>query len=167
MRARFLALLAAVALASVLGYVGLDGTDAPDRAAGSHVERGHASRAIGGYSNLIATLPEVLPGVAISVAVLDDAHAAAAWIERRGQRRIGWPPGLQGPTIRPPASNKRHGRLGTPLERLRRQRWRIRYYPPPDPVTAIVRIRFARSRGGECFVPRAVTDVRTTDTSTP
>ena len=169
MRVRFLAPLAAIALASVLGYAALGGTDAPERAAGSGVDRAHASRAAGGYSTLIATLPEVgrltwrcdfdgrssttltlpLPGSGVDVSVESDG------------RRV-----FKDRQFDPPASNKRHGRLSTPLQRVRRQRWTIGYHHP-HPLTAIVRIRFALNRGGECFVPRAVTDVRTIDTSTP
>lgn len=59
------------------------------------------------------------------------------------------------------------GRLATPLERVRRQRWRIRYQHPVAPTLVVVRIRFARNRGGDCFVPRATTDVRTIDVTTP
>ncbi len=166
MRVKFLAPLLAIAVASVLGYAALDGTDAPHPAVGSGVDRG--ARARGGYSTLIANLPEIgrltwrcgltgrsstaltlpLPGFSVDVTV--DSDGRQVFRNRR---------------LDPPASNRRHGRLATPLEKVHRQRWRIRHYHPPGPVLAIVRIRFARNRGGECFVPRAVTDVRTTDTS--
>ena len=169
MRVRFLAPLAATALASVLGYAALDRTHTPDRAAGSPVHRGDASRAFGGYSTLIASLPEVgrltwrcdrdgrssttltlpQPGSSVDVSVKSDGRQV-----------------FKDRQVDPPASGKRHGRLATPLERVRRQRWRIGYHHP-HPVAAIVGVRFARNRGGECFVPRAVTDVRTTDTSAP
>ncbi len=169
MRVRFLAALAAISLASVIGYLAWDGTDASERAVGSGVDRARASRAAGGYSTLIATLPEVgrltwrcgldgrssttltlpLPGASVDVSVESDGRQV-----------------FKDRQFDPPASSKRHGRLSTPFERVRRQRWRIGYHHP-HPLTAVVRIRFARNRGGECFVPRAVTDVRTIDTSSP
>lgn len=133
MRVGLLAPLAAVAVASVIGYAALDGTDTPDRAVGSPAERSDASRASAGSSTLIAMLPEVgrltsrcdlhgrsstmltlpLPGSSVDVSVKSDRRQV--FKDRR---------------LDPPASNKRHGRLPTPLERVSRQRWRIRYYHP-------------------------------------
>ncbi len=168
MRVKFLAPLLAIAVASVLGYAALDETDAPDAAVGSAVGRGEAAIARGSYSTLVANLPEIgrltwrcdltgrfstvltlpLPGSSVDVTV--DSDGRQVFRNRR---------------LDPSASGRRHGRLATPLEKVHRQRWRILHYHPPGPVLAIVRIRFARNRGGECFVPRAVTDVRTSDTS--
>jgi hypothetical protein len=111
--------------ASVLGYAALDGAEAPDRAVGSAVDRGDAARAFGGYSTLLATLPEVgrltwrcdldgrsstmltlpLPGSSLDVSVKPDGRQV-----------------FKGRRLNPPASGKRQGtachpaRAGRPTE---------------------------------------------------
>ena len=168
MRARFLASAALVGLVSVLGYALIDGSGEPDRAIGSVDDQGERSRYLG-RSRLIATLPAVgrltwrcdesgrssaaltlpRPGDSVFVTVVSDGRP----VFKRRQ-------------LDPGPRNER-GRLATPLERVRQQSWRIRYHHKPGPVLAVVRARFARDRGGDCFVPRATTDVRTIDVSTP
>ena len=170
MRARFLASAALVGLASVLGYALADGSGERDRAIGSVAGRSERSQNLGGYNGLIAKLPAVgrltwrcdqsgrssttltlpRPGDSVFVTVVSDGR-------RMFNRR----------QLDPAASPKEEGRLATPLERVRQQSWRIRYHHKPAPVLAAVRIRFGRDRGGDCFVPRATTDVRAIDVSTP
>lgn len=170
MRARFLASAALAGSASVLGYALADGRGEPDRAIGSVDDWGERSQNLGAYSGLIAKLPAVgrltwrcdesgrssttltlpRPGDTVFVTVVSDGRH----VFNRRQLHPADPP------------NER-GRLATPAERVRQQSWRVRYHHKPAPVRAVVRIRFARDRGGDCFVPRATTDVRTIDVSAP
>jgi hypothetical protein len=169
-RVKLGALIVAVGLAGALASSLVGGSDEPDRAAGSVAGATDRSRAPGGYARLIAALPEVgrlswrcddegrssttlalpRPGGTVSVSVESDGRRLF-----RAQR------------LDPPDPPEQAGRLATPFQRLRRQSWKIRYEHPPAPTLVDVHIRFARNRVGECFVPRATTDVRTIDKTTP
>jgi len=53
------------------------------------------------------------------------------------------------------------GRISSPFTAAQVQIWTLRRETKPSTIVATVRLRFAVSQIGDCFVARATTDVRT------
>lgn len=158
--------LGALVAAAVLAALVLDltsGSDEPSRAEPRAVRSDDVAPREGA-GRLIAALPEVgrltwrcdREGRSSTTLALPRLGSTVAVTVGSDDRRL-----FKGKWLDPPDPPRGDGRLATPFEHVRRQRWRIHYRHKPGTILARVRIRFARDEDGDCFASRAITDVRT------